>query len=425
MTRVLCVSSASGAALLAAARDAGAIGAGRLVLLVANEAQLPEITADPRECAGFGAVAAFADSVLSWNDLIAPLHPSAWRPPQPEIPVLSRLLATRLAPADEVEELLVESITEGPGRTLAALVPDVPITLLSHSLAAYGPPVRHATSEPTERVSRLLYVDLVPTLRPLLLPHAGVAAEAVPVERFRAALAPLGQEHPALDAVLLGERYAERGMLSGADEHSLRINAVQALAAAGRRRVVFAPHPSAAPQDYAQLVDAAAAAGVQLSVGPAGYPHEAWAIGQDALVVGTSQTALFLAADSATFGCRLLIDRPWAYDHPDRMPLVISDVLLPQLEATGAVTAPPDLDLQHLVDAVAFLVAPSLLASLRDRAADWAVRNGTAPYLRRKRLESLGVAVGSPGRRAGSAQRQGLSARARGWLAARTPRDRP
>ena len=396
MTRVFSASGAFGLALLAAAIDTGRIGDGRRVLLMANEADTPEVVPDLRAAAGFAALAARFDEVVSWNELIAPLHPSAWRPPNREVPVLGRLLAGRLAPDDSITELVVESVTEGPGRTLAALVPDVPITLAVPSFAVYAPPLVAASNEIGARITRLLQVDLVPAERGLAArpPHAGVEVEVdtVPVDSLRGALAAFATCSATPDAVLLGGRHAESGLLSPAEERELRLDTVRALAAGGHRRLVFAPHPVAGIEDHRALVEAARLSGAELTVAAAGQPHETWA-GTAALVVGTCSPVLFLARRAATSGCRTLLQRPVRYGHPDRLPLALADALLPRLDPDGHLSRPATLDIAHLVDAVSFCLAPAFVPELRPRAVAWVEGHGAPPYLQQARLSALGLPV--------------------------------
>ena len=52
----------------------------RRLLVVSNNALMAEIVPDLNELDGFDAVAGRFDDVVSLNELIAPYHPSGWRP---------------------------------------------------------------------------------------------------------------------------------------------------------------------------------------------------------------------------------------------------------------------------------------------------------------------------------------------------------
>ncbi|MFE5220930.1 hypothetical protein ACFRC1_41565, partial [Streptomyces sp. NPDC056626] len=77
------VSTLYGAATLAAALDAGLFGPrgeARRVLLVSNNAAIPETALRLDEMHGYERISGRFDSVISWNEAIRPHHPSAWGP---------------------------------------------------------------------------------------------------------------------------------------------------------------------------------------------------------------------------------------------------------------------------------------------------------------------------------------------------------
>ena len=413
MTTVLATSSLAGVAFLATAVKASRFSGERTVLLVANEAQTPEIVVAPWEAPGFAALAAAFDEVIWFNELIAPLHPVAWRPPAAEIPLLARLLRTRVAPDHDIAELVVESVLAGSGRALVELIPDVPITVATHGLELYAPVVSDASSEIGGRVTRLLHVDLVPGVGPLLRYHPAITAEAIPLADFRETLAALDTgDAITADAVLVGDRYAEREVLTVDAELALHVNTIRALAAGGRKNTLFVPHPAAAPINPHPLLEAARAAGVALTMAAPGTSPEVVAARTDALVVGTQSPALFVATHAATSGCRDLLALKTRYASSDRMPLTIADAGLPSLDPKGKITQ-PSTDVALLVDAVAFSMAPKVVPELRDRTAEWLARHGLAPYLRRSILGPLGLVTDLSGSRR-------LAARARTWVRSRS-----
>lgn len=165
-----------GAMTLAAAIDEGRFGGGPRVLLVSNNAAIPEVTPALDEAPGFAALRGTFDRVLSWNEVIAPLHPSDWKPRVIETPMLGRLLRDLLG---EPGELVLESIAVPPSRTLAGLVKDCPITVYSDGLMSYGPTRDPLPQEIAGRIGWLLHLDLVPGLAPMLLAEYGVPAEAL------------------------------------------------------------------------------------------------------------------------------------------------------------------------------------------------------------------------------------------------------
>lgn len=175
-TTLFYASTLFGAMTLAAAIDEGRFRDGGRVLLVSNNAAIPEVTPALDEAPGFAALRDRFDRVLSWNEIIAPLHPSDWKPRSIETPMLGRLLRDLVG---EPGELVLESIAVPPSRTLAGLVKDCPITVYSDGLMSYGPTRDPLPREIAGRITRLLHLDLVPGLAPLLLAEHGVPAEAL------------------------------------------------------------------------------------------------------------------------------------------------------------------------------------------------------------------------------------------------------
>lgn len=78
-TQIFQVSTLYGAATLAAALDAGLFGPrheARRILLVSNNAAIPETALRLDEMHGYERIAGRFDSVVSWNEAISPQHPS-------------------------------------------------------------------------------------------------------------------------------------------------------------------------------------------------------------------------------------------------------------------------------------------------------------------------------------------------------------
>jgi Alpha-2,8-polysialyltransferase (POLYST) len=109
------------------------------ILVVANNAPLAEIVPDLTEIAGFAAVAERFDEVVSLNALIAPYHPSEWRPTTEDVVVLARLVRSAWGIGGEPVRVFLESIQVRPAQTLATLFPDAPITVYADGLMSYAP----------------------------------------------------------------------------------------------------------------------------------------------------------------------------------------------------------------------------------------------------------------------------------------------
>ncbi|MFI7029876.1 polysialyltransferase family glycosyltransferase [Microbispora rosea] len=386
-----------GAMTLAAAIDEGRFRDGGRVLLVSNNTAIPEVTPALDEAPGFAALRDRFDRVLSWNEIIAPLHPSDWKPRSIETPMLGRLLRDLIGDPDE---LVLESIAVSPSRTLAGLVKDCPITVYSDGLMSYGPTRDPLPQEIAGRITRLLHLDLVPGLAPLLLAEHGVPAEALTDASFASVagrVAEAAEAAPRAEAVVLGQYLSALGLITDAEEAALHERMLRGVAARGHRTVLFKPHPAAGRRHARELRQVAAELGVDLLVAPETTPAEAcFATHRPELVAGCFSTALVTARrlfglPVATTGTDLVLERLTPYENSNRIPATIVDATLPRLEAGGTVTEPPAADLTALVAAVGYCMQSTAHPGLRDTAAAYVSAHGPARYFKKRRLESLGL----------------------------------
>ncbi|MFG3409602.1 polysialyltransferase family glycosyltransferase [Streptomyces sp. NPDC048142] len=447
-TQIFQVSTLYGAATLAAALDAGQFGRAldsHRILLVSNNAAVPETALRLEEMRGYGSLAARFDAVVDWNEAISPHHPSGWGPRSEETVLWQRAfrLAWDIAP-DAPVDLAVESIQVNPARALAAIFSESAVHVYADGLMSYGPTRNRLPRSITCRIRRVLHLDLVTGLRPLLLAEAGVEPELVPDDAFRAVLSEIATaaegdrglaaaEAAAPTAMLLGQYLAALNILTPEEEEDLHIRMLRGAARAGHTSILFKPHPTA-PARYSRALDEAAAeAGVRLTTldGPllAETLYERCA---PTLVVGCFSTAMFTAAayygiPVARVGTRLVLDRITPYENSNRIPLTITDHLVPDLDArhSGAVPddldahrpgAVPDLDAQGpgavprlprtapdtlapLVRAVGYCMQAKLHPGLRPDAEEW-LRERLDPttqhYFKRRRLQSLTLPGGGP-----------------------------
>ena len=440
-TQIFEVSTLYGAATLAAAVDAGQFGPAsraRRLLLVCNNADIPETATRLQEMTGWERVAARFDRVLSWNETIHPHHPSQWAPQEGDEVLWQRLLREAWGIGAGPFDLVVESVHARPAATLAAIFADAELHVYADGLMVYGP-TRERLPWPTAcRVRRVLHPDLVPGLRPLLLAEYQTPAEVVPSEAFRAVLAEITAEHgrspvPGPDngvpgpgtnapgpgrgepparggdtAVLLGQYLAALRLISAAEEEELHERMLRGAAAAGCRTILFKPHPTA-PARYSRALEKAAAdEGVRLHVLESPMLAETlFARVTPRLVVGCFSTALLTASalyglPVARVGTELLLERITPYQNSNRVPLTLVDALLPDLlRARGGevVTRRPDAaaELTPLLRAVGYCMQPRLLPGLRAEAESWLGGHPPAEvarYFSRGRLTSLALPGG-------------------------------
>ncbi|MFD3624117.1 polysialyltransferase family glycosyltransferase [Streptomyces sp. NPDC058698] len=393
-TQIFQVSTLYGAATLAAALDAGLFGPrgkARRILLVCNNASVPETALRLDEMHGYGPIAGRFDSVVSWNEAISPYHPSAWGPRGNDTVLWQRAFRL-LWDIDERDtiELAVESIQVNPARALAAIFSEAAVDVYADGLMSYGPTREKLPLTIARRIRRLLHLDLIPGLRPMLLSEYAVAPVVVPDGAFRGVLDEISRDAaddprlaPVLagapTAVLLGQYLAAIGILSAREEEELHVRMLTGAVRAGHRSIVFKPHPTAPAGYSAALAKAAADAGIRLSVLDAPLLAETlYRHCRPELVVGCFSTAMVTASayydvPVARVGTALVMGRLKPYPNSNRVPLAVIDHLVPDLERAQppAVVGPAPDTLSPLVRAIGFCMQPKTYAGLRETTAGW------------------------------------------------------
>ncbi|WP_330306880.1 MULTISPECIES: alpha-2,8-polysialyltransferase family protein [unclassified Streptomyces] len=409
-TQIFLASTLYGTATLAAALDTECFApADRRILLVSNNAATPETTSGVDEMPGFEQLRGRFDDVISWNETISPFHPGGWAPRLDDVPLWERHLRLAWNLGDDDIELAVESIQVNPALGVAQIFTGAPVTVYADGLMSYGPTRNKIDPLVGTRVTRLLHLDLVPGLRPLLLTEFDVEPEIVPTDAFVKVLAELvdtGDTLPAIDepALLLGQYLSALDILTAEEEENLHVRMLKGALALGHTRVVFKPHPSA-PARWSRLLEKEAEKlGADLTV--LDTPVLAEVLYQrmrPALVVGCFSTALLTASalyglPVARIGTGSLLDRLTPYENSNRIPVTIVDALLPELTDEAAVTEQRHgLDvaaLTRLVRAVGFAMQPKIYPDLRKAAEDYLTHHlnqRTWRYFKRRRLTSLAL----------------------------------
>ncbi|GGV04125.1 hypothetical protein GCM10010275_49390 [Streptomyces litmocidini] len=436
------VSTLYGAATLAAALDAGRFGprdSARRLLLISHNAEIPETALRLETMTGYGRIAARFDGTLDWNETIHPYHPAAWAPRPEEAPLWQRVLRTAWDLGTGPVELIVESIQVNPAKALAGAFPESAVHVYADGLMSYGPTRSDLAQSIACRVRRVLHLDLVPGLRPLLLSEYGVEPELVPDAAFRAVLAELAEEaadDPRIaraaaagpTALLLGQYLAALSLLTPEEEEELHVRMLRGAAAAGHRSVVFKPHPTA-PVRYSQALDEEAGrSGVRLTVldGPL-LAETFYERCRPELVVGCFSTAMLTAAvyygiPVARVGTAEVLERLTPFENSNRIPLTVVDHLVADLEGDGepAVPGAAPASLTPLVRAVGYCMRHKAHPGLREEAAAFLAEHhadpGTAHHFTAERLTLLGLPGGGPApdRTGTSRLRRGLTRSRRG-----------
>lgn len=421
-TQIFFASTLYGAATLAAAMDAGVFAdADRRILLVSNNAAIPETTPAVDAMPGFDVLRGRFDDIVSWNATIAPHHPSGWAPRPDDVPLWERHLRLAWGLGDDDIELAIESIQVNPAMAIAEIFTGVPIDVYADGLMSYGPTRNKIDPLIGTRVRRLLHLDLVPGLKPLLLTEFGVTSQIVPTEAFLKVLGELGDAHdvaanvPSVDApaLLLGQYLSALGLISAAEEEELHLRMMRGAVGLGHTRLVFKPHPTA-PARWSQAMETEAAKlGAELTVLDSGVltaPVLAEVLYQrmrPALVVGCFSTALLTASafyglPVARVGTETLLERLSPFENSNRVPVTLVDAVVPDLGGRGTATetvAVAPAELNELITAVGFTMQPKIYPQLRSAAERYLSAHLTATtwrYFKRKRLTSLGLPGGVP-----------------------------
>ncbi|MER6181213.1 alpha-2,8-polysialyltransferase family protein [Streptomyces sp. NPDC001652] len=413
-TQIFCASTLYGAATLAAAIDSDLFEeAERRVLLVFNNSANPETTLAVDAMPGFEPLRDHFDDVLSWNEAIRPFHPGSWTPRADDIPLFERYLRLLWDLGDDRVELVLESIQVTPALTVAQLFTGAPVHVYADGLMSYGPTRNKLDPLVGTRVRRLLHLDLVPGLTPMLLTEFDVPGQVVPTGAFLKVLSELGEAVPELpelpenSALLLGQYLSALNILSVKEEEDLHVRMLRGAVERGHRSVVFKPHPTA-PALFSRVLETEAGKlGVDLTVLDTPVLAEVlFERARPGLVVGCFSTALFTASvfyglPVARIGTEPLLDRLTPYQNSNRVPAVLADAVLADLETRKGEDAVPDEDLNALVTAVGFTMQPQLHPRLRPVAERYLSQHfgpRTQRYFKRKRLTSLGLPGGIPER---------------------------
>ncbi|MFB7089565.1 polysialyltransferase family glycosyltransferase [Streptomyces sp. NPDC056296] len=410
------------AATVTAALRAGQFGpraAHRRILVVSNTAPVPEVGTPLDRMAGFEKLRPEFDEVRSWNEFISPHHPAGWSPRAQDTRLWEKAVRLAWDLGDEPVEIACESIQANPSRAVADIFADSPVHVYADGLMSYGPTRNRIPLPLNSRIVRVLHLDLVPGLRPMLLSEYGVEPEAVPNEAITAVLAELGEDGadilaerlPADDpptAVLLGQYLSAIDLITQDEEEHLHLRMLRAAARAGHRSVLFKPHPSAPAVYNRSLETAADALGVRLSVlSEPVLAETVFSRLRPKLVIGCFSTGLMTAAafygiPVARVGTDLLLERIAPYENSNRVPLTVIDAALPDAEREQ-VGEPLELAgladrLAPLVRAVGYCMQARTYHELRDETAAWLTTHLTEypQYFKKRRLTSLRLPGGSP-----------------------------
>jgi hypothetical protein len=410
MAQIFVLNSAYGLMTAAAAIDAGKIPeTSHRVLLSVNAALVPELGSGPGELGFMAGVLRRFDQVVSLNDLLAPIPPTMWNPPESELPLIERLLRTTWGLGDDDVELYLQSPQVSPSRALASVFYAAPLTVIGDGLMTYSPIRDKLGRSITGRMREVAYADVVPGVEPVLFTETGATRVPVGADRMRAVLDEVSNAvqdaridalaaSEARTALVLGQYLAALELVTEHEEQTMQRHMIDRAKALGAERVVFKPHPSAPPALVDALAAHARAQGLEWAMYSGSAPAEVLAVRLNTVgvVAGfssalTSAHALLgLPIDSA--GTEMLLHRLDPFENSNRIPVTMIDALTrPDSPYRTPAT------MQALLDAVGYCMQPMIMSHLRPRAErvlhglDEAERHR---YFSRRRLAALSLPGG-------------------------------
>lgn len=385
----------------------------RRVLVLADGSQRPEVTTPLQDSAGFEELASRFDAVVDLAALLWPRRPRQFNPRPEELLMWQRLLRSHWGLGTERVQLVLESLQVTPAAALARVFHDSPISVHADGLMSYGPTRDRLTPSISQRLDALVYLELIPGLRPVYLSENPLTLVPVPPRALGGVLDQLGahleptpevaalMSRPRPTSLLLGQYLVDLGILDAQEQQELDRAMVEQARSDGAQVVAYKPHPAAGLGGVAAVREAAREAGVELVVVRDSVPAEvlmSWL--RPVSVLSSFSTSLFTARalfdlPATAIMSRLVSERLTPFQNSNRIPVVLADVLLGQ--RAGA-AAPSGQRLQQLVESVAYCMQSTLLPELRPGSerfleAEPALRDR---YIRQRRLRALGLPATQP-----------------------------
>lgn len=405
MIQLIAASTAYQVASLVAMIDSGALPptSGERVLVLADGSQIPEITTPITESPGFVQLRTRFDRVVDLGALLWPRRPQQFSPRTKELSMWETLLRSHWGLGSEPIELVVESIQVNPAIALCRIFHDAPIRIHADGLMSYGPTRNRIDHSILQRLESLIYPDLIPGLKPLLLHE--VEPSLVPMDPSHLATVFRSLAGSCVDeqleriaaggapcALILGQYLSGLGLLDEAQELQLHQQMLVEAHKTGAELVLFKPHPAASATSALRMYEHAEELGIKLEIYTGALSAEIVALKLEPVAVFSAfSTALVTCSrlfeiPAHAVGTSNLIQQLAPFENSNRIPLSIVDALYARNQQPGP-------QLQELLNAVSFAMQPKRLATLQSETHRYLqthpVERGR--YFKQRRLHSLAL----------------------------------
>lgn len=376
------------------------------VLLLTDGAQVPELVEPLSQFPAFDVLSVPFDHVLSLAELMWPLRPSQLSPDSTLLHVWRALLCTWMGiDPEQGVTLVVDSVQANPSQALLSIFPDSEIILHADGLMTYGPTRRRLPLTHEQRVTQVIYPDVLPGLTPLVVQESGCHYLPYSPEALRSTVdavsAYFAGENDAPrppTALIVGQYLRELGLIDADAESLLHQQMVDAAVARGARHIIMKPHPSGATPLTESTRAHAESLGVSFEIANRDVPAEVLAAQvSPCVVVSCFSTALATVdalgiAPVEAVGTELLLEALTPYQNSNRVPVTLCDVLFRADAPSLSIE-----EVQELVNAVGYCMQARTLPHLRDdaqRFVDTHRLGSSLPwrrYIKKRRAESLGL----------------------------------
>lgn len=432
MTQLFQASTLYQVASLASMIDAGAVPEDNdRVLCLVDTTRQPELVPGIAGASGFETLASRFDRVINLGEFIRPLRPHQFAPREFEAPMWRKLFCkyfdlplTKPGHASEIS-LWLESLQVNPGRALANIFYDAPITVHADGLMAYGPLRDRLPIEIGSRLNRVVHLDIVPGLEPLYGKEWDTTTDGVELEHFIAVIKEWAQHLQPSEAcssiinsgkaagLILGQYLNELGLIDDEEERVLTSRMVKAAVDAGAEIIAFKPHPSASLASRMVVREVAHTYGVEYVEITDTVPAEIVALWIKPVVAvsifSTALATLHYGFDLpvTAVGANEVLQELRPYANSNRVPLMLADALFsqrllsPQEEARSSEHTANNSasQIQGLLDTLGYTMQPERMSELYPTARTFSNDQPELRrlYIRKGRLYRLNLIDNQPG----------------------------